>query len=166
MQVIICKGETVMSGAQGPVPIFLLRGHSAVQFHDSVSCQPTHLERRCAVCAEGMVQLEKIAPFVQNIYLKLLLEGKERYQIVETANLFTSENQFVIFEKIISMFIQIDLKVRIGRMVRQFVVIGEGHDVIAESPEGVQHLCRSMVTFIKRSLHHCMGMEICPFPAI
>ena len=70
-----------------------------------------------------MIHLEEITPFVQNVNLKLLLEGKERYQIVETADLFTSENQLVIFEKIISMFIQIDLKVRIGRMIRQFVVI-------------------------------------------
>ena len=43
-----------------------------------------------------------------------------------------SEHQLVVFQKIVAVFVDIDLKSLVERVFRKFVVVGECDDVVAE----------------------------------
>ena len=155
-----------MSGTEGPIPIFLFRGHTAVQFHYPISGKPAHLIFRSPVGPERMVHLDEIAVLAQQIKLELLLKGKQRNKIVEKTNILTTEDQLVIFEKVVSVFIDIDLKACVKRMPGENIVVGKSHNVVPETSQRIVNLCRSVMALVQRPGDNGMSVKIGTFPAI
>jgi hypothetical protein len=72
------------------------------------------------------------------------------------------------FERAVTLLVHIDLEGGVGGMDGEFVVIGEGDDVIAELLVLRQCLIRPLLTFVhrERPFDTGMGMEIGPLPAV
>jgi len=113
-----------------------------------------------------MVQLYQVTVPAQKVQLELLLKREHGQKMVETVHPVASEYEFVIFEKIVSVLIYIDLKRRVKGMDGQFVMVGECDDVISELRKGVIYLRRIVFTFIEDAVDTGVGVEIRPFPAM
>lgn len=76
MQVVVGQPETVMPGTEGLVPIFVFGALSAVEFHDPVTAEFLHVAFRRARRSQGMVHLDEIGLFPEQIQLELFWEAK------------------------------------------------------------------------------------------
>ena len=73
VQVIICKSETIVPGAQGPIPILVFGSVAAVKFYQFVSSDLFHFLLGKGIGSDRMVELDDVAVFFQKVYLELLL---------------------------------------------------------------------------------------------
>ena len=86
--------------------------------------------------------------------------------MVETVLFRTSEHELVIFEQIITVFIDIDLKCGVERMYCKLIMIREGHDVISQLLISIICLLRSMVALVEDAFHLCVGVEVGTLPVL
>ena len=78
------------------------------------------------------------------------------------------EHQLVELEGAVALLVHIDLEGGIERMGGDFVVVGEGDDVVSEAFVLGEGFVRPFLTLIRRegALDTGMGMEIRPFPTV
>lgn len=76
-----------------------------------------------------------------------------------------AEDEFVIFEQIVSVFIYIDLETAVERVNGKFIMVGECHNVVTEFLQLLIYLFRPIVAFVHYTLYLGVGMEIGSFPA-
>ena len=153
-----------MPGTEGPVPIFVFGALSAVEFHDPVTAEFLHVAFRRARRSQGMVHLDEIGLFPEQIQLELFLGSEKRNQMVEAVDFLASEHQFVILEQIDAVLIDIDLQQGVVRMYGQFIVIRECYDVVSEFPVSFIGLGGPILAFVQDALHTRMRVEVGPFP--
>lgn len=60
VQVVVGQSETVMPGAQRPVPVLVFGALSAVEFHDPVTAEFLHEAFRRARRSQGVIHLDEI----------------------------------------------------------------------------------------------------------
>ena len=84
--------------------------------------------------------------------------------MVETPLLRAPEHELVVFEHLVSLFIDIDLKSCIEWVRRELVMVGECHDVITESTVCVICFLRRELTLVEDAFYACMSVEIGSFP--
>ena len=110
MQVVVGQPETVMSGTESPVPILVFGALAAVEFHDSVTAEFLHVAFRRASRSQRVIHLNEIGPPAEQVQLELFLGGEKRYQVIETVHLVASEYQFMVFEQVDAVLVDIDLQ--------------------------------------------------------
>lgn len=113
-----------------------------------------------------MVELYYIAIPTKHIKLHLHLRGQQRQQVVEMIHVTATEDKFMEFEKVIPVFIYIDLQSTVERMRCKFVVVGKGHDVITQPFVDLVHIARPIFALVQNAVDTCMGVEITLFPAM
>lgn len=165
MEVVVGQSETVVPGTEGPVPVLVLLALAAVEFHDPVAAEFPHVVLRRADRPQGMVHLDEVGLLAQQVQLELFLRGKERDEVVEEVHVAAPEHQFVVFEQVVAVLVDIDLQQRVVRMHGQLIVVREGHDVVAEFAVGRIGFVGPVCAFVQDALHPGVGMEVGPFPA-
>lgn len=165
MEVVVGQSETVVPGTEGPVPVLVLLALAAVEFHDPVAAEFPHVVLRRADRPQGMVHLDEVGLLAQQVQLELFLRGEERDEVIEEVHVAAPEHQFVVFEQVIAVLVDIDLQQRVVRMHSQLVVVREGHDVVTEFTVGRIGFVGPMLALVQDTLYTGVGMEVCPLPA-
>ena len=86
--------------------------------------------------------------------------------MVETVHTAAAKDKLVELEEVISMLVDINLQSRVIRMRCQLVVVGECHNVIAQSLIYPVYVVGPIFTLIQNTLDTCMGVEIGLFPTM
>lgn len=116
------------------------------------------------VVLKGVVHLDEIGLFPEQVQLELFLGNEKRDQMVEAVDFIASEYQFMILEQIDAVLIDIDLQQGVVWMCGQLIVVRECYDVISEFPVGFIGFGRPTLAFVQDALYTRMRVEIGPFP--
>ena len=168
MEVVVRKAEAVVTGAQSPVPVFVLRADPGVQFHELVTGECLQVAPGQAYRPVRMVDLDEVRAFPEAVQFKLHLGGEQRKERVVMDHPVAAEYQFVELERAVALLVHIDLQGGVERMPGDLVVIGEGDDVVPEAGVLRIRFVRPEFALVRRegALHAGMGVEIRPLPAI
>ena len=168
VQVVIRHAETVVAGAQGPVPVLVFRTDVGVQLDQSITGKLLHVVPGHAPGPVRVVDLHDVGPVRKAVQLELLLGGQERDQGIEVLHPAAPEHQLVELVGAVALLVHIDLEGGVEGMDGDLVVVGEGDNVVVQLLVGVIHFLRPGLALVGRegTLHPRMGMEARPFPAV
>ena len=168
MEIVVREAEAVVAGAQRPVPVFVLRADSGVQFHDPVAGKRLQVAPGQAHRPVGMVDLDEVRVLPEAVQLELHLGGQQWKERVEMDHPVAPEHQLMELEGAVALLVHIDLEGGVEGMAGDLVVVGEGDDVVPEPFILGIRLVRPQLALVRRegTLDPGVGVEVRPFPAV
>ena len=166
VEVVVGQAEAVVTGAQRPVPVFVLGARTAVQFHDLVARKFLEMLLAGTYGSIRVVHLDKVRAASQVVQLELFLRGEQGNQVIEVDDLFAAEDQLVVFKQVVAVLIDVHLEGGVVRMHRELVVVGEGDDIVVELLQIVIDFAGPEFALVQRAFHTRVTMKEGAFPAI
>ena len=123
MEVVIRDSEGIVAGTQSPVPVFLFSAASTVKFHQTVAAEFLHSPARTQSGTQWVIDLQYVGIGREPVEHCLPLECEDRQQMVPMQDLAAPEDQFVVLQQVIAVFIDIYLEAAVGRMDRKCVMV-------------------------------------------